>query len=46
MMMPVRKISFDATLIPVFKLQGEPIEGEEVVVQLLARRGFHQQDGS
>ena len=39
-MMPVRKISFDATLIPVFKLQGEPIEGNEVVVRYSLDKSF------
>ena len=45
-MMPVRKISFDATLIPVFKMQGESIEGEVVIASYSLDEGFINKMGA
>ena len=45
-MMPVREISFDATLIPVFKVQGEPIEGNELIVSYSLDKSFVNKVGA
>ena len=45
-MMPIREISFDATLIPVFKMQGESIEGEELIVSYSLDEAFINKTGA